>query len=54
MKTPTTITNNMQTKALEASIKKPVDQWTSEEVATWLVDVGFERDLADNFKGKRL
>lgn len=54
MKTPTTITNNMQTKALEASIKKPVDQWTSEEVATWLVDVGFERDLADNFKDQEI
>ncbi|CAO3652931.1 unnamed protein product [Mucor hiemalis] len=56
MKLPSTatITNNMQTKAIEVSIKKPVDQWTSEEVATWLVDVGFERDLADNFKDQEI
>lgn len=28
-----------------------VKEWTSEQVAIWLMSVGFDKELADNFKG---
>jgi hypothetical protein len=43
----------MQTKANEKALVKPVEQWTSEQVATWLIDIGFDKELANNFKGKK-
>lgn len=32
--------------------KRPVEDWTSEQVAAWLIHAGFDKELADNFKGK--
>lgn len=28
-----------------------VEEWTSDQVSTWLISVGFDKQLADNFKG---
>lgn len=42
-------------KAVHQSLvenKSPVEDWTSEQVACWLIHVGFDKELADNFKGK--
>jgi biotin synthase-related radical SAM superfamily protein len=37
-----------------ANNKPPVEEWTSEQVATWLIELGFDQDLANNFKGKKI
>lgn len=31
-----------------------IEEWTSDQVAAWLLSIGFEEELADNFKGKQL
>ena len=49
MKVPTPTTT--QNKVSENTAKKPVEQWTSEEVAAWLIEVGFDAEVANNFKG---
>lgn len=43
-----TIQNNVN-----QSIQKrpPVEEWTSEQVASWLIEIGFDQELANNFKG---
>jgi hypothetical protein len=30
---------------------KLVEEWTSEQVATWLMSIGFDKELADTFRG---
>lgn len=35
-------------------MNKPVEEWSSDQVGLWLLDIGFEQELADNFKGKSL
>lgn len=32
-------------------LSSKVEEWTSEQVSTWLISVGFDKQLADNFKG---
>lgn len=35
-------------------LSSKVEEWTSNQVSTWLISVGFDKQLADNFKGKKI
>lgn len=33
---------------------KPIEEWSSDQVALWLIDVGFDKRLADTFKEQEI
>ncbi|KAG1070573.1 hypothetical protein G6F42_026117 [Rhizopus arrhizus] len=35
-------------------LSSKVEEWTSEQVSTWLISVGFDKQLADNFKDQEI
>lgn len=49
MKAPSTMQKSVHKSLVEN--KKPVEEWTSEQVSAWLIHVGFDQEIADNFKG---
>ncbi|KAK4512339.1 uncharacterized protein ATC70_003037 [Mucor velutinosus] len=45
--------------AVHQSLENPllsskVEEWTSDQVSTWLISVGFDKQLADNFKDQEI
>ena len=44
---------NSQLSTMQSTDKasKPVEEWSSDQVAAWLMSIGFDKELADNFKG---
>jgi hypothetical protein len=43
-----TVSQSLNNEELNA---KSVEEWTSEQVSTWLMSIGFDKELADNFRG---
>ncbi|KAI7906384.1 uncharacterized protein BX663DRAFT_427304 [Cokeromyces recurvatus] len=43
-------------KSLENPLlsNKPIEDWSSEEVAIWLIHIGFDKELAENFKNQEI
>ncbi|KAI8380703.1 hypothetical protein BD560DRAFT_346975 [Blakeslea trispora] len=46
--------NNPQTTEKTTSNSNSVEEWTSDQVATWLMSIGFDKELADNFKDQEI
>lgn len=50
---------NAQVSVIE-SLRHPklksvaIEEWSSEQVALWLLQVGFDKEIASNFKGKTI
>lgn len=53
MRVPSTnskmIQNNVNKSLTEN--KSPVEEWSAEQVANWLINIGFDQQLANDFKG---
>jgi predicted transcriptional regulator len=57
-------TNSMSSKNAQVSVIESlhhpklksvaIEEWSSEQVAFWLLQVGFDKEIASNFKGKQI
>ncbi|OBZ82317.1 hypothetical protein A0J61_09631, partial [Choanephora cucurbitarum] len=47
---------NSQLSTMQSTDKasKPVEEWSSDQVAAWLMSIGFDKELADNFKDQEI
>ncbi|GAA5805670.1 hypothetical protein EDC94DRAFT_549804 [Helicostylum pulchrum] len=56
MKVPSTNAKTIQTNVNKSLLenKSPVEEWTTEQVANWLITIGFDQQIANNFRDQEI
>ncbi|KAG2230732.1 hypothetical protein INT48_004785 [Thamnidium elegans] len=56
MKVPSTNSKMIQTNVNKSLLENnsPVEEWTTEQVANWLITIGFDQQIANNFRDQEI